>query len=123
GIRDFHVTGVQTCALPIYLTFLWDLRVGGDVLNGLDYRMYTYGTSVKTLNREEPRVINGVLNDGLENTDNPTQNTISVTPYSASTYYFTNIEPKQFVEKDIWAMRLRDITLRYRLPKSFTSRI
>lgn len=106
-----------------YLTFLWDLRVGGDVLNGLDYRMYTYGTSVKTLNREEPRVINGVLNDGLENTDNPTQNTISVTPYSASTYYFTNIEPKQFVEKDIWAMRLRDITLRYRLPKSFTSRI
>ena len=27
------------------------------------------------------------------------------------------------METDIWAMRLRDITLRYRLPKSFTSRI
>lgn len=106
-----------------YLTFLWDLRVGGDVLNGLDYRMYTLGTSVKTLNREEPRVINGVLEDGLENTEYPTKNTISVTPYSASTYYFTNIEPRQFVEKDIYTMRLRDITLRYRLPKSITSRI
>src|SRR5690606_40154695 len=22
GIRDFHVTGVQTCALPIYLAYL-----------------------------------------------------------------------------------------------------
>jgi len=105
-----------------YLTFLWDLRVGGDVLNGLDYRMYTYGSSTKTLNREEPRVINGVLEDGLENTDTPTQNTISVTPYSTSTYYFTNIEPRQFIEKDIWTMRLRDVTLRYRLPKSVMGR-
>src|SRR5690606_39295461 len=24
GIRDFHVTGVQTCALPIYVTVLRD---------------------------------------------------------------------------------------------------
>src|SRR5207302_7786611 len=28
GIRDFHVTGVQTCALPI----LWDVATGQDVL-------------------------------------------------------------------------------------------
>src|SRR5690606_39861641 len=27
GIRDFHVTGVQTCALPIYTTLL-SLEVG-----------------------------------------------------------------------------------------------
>src|SRR5690606_39971607 len=25
GIRDFHVTGVQTCALPILPLFLWSL--------------------------------------------------------------------------------------------------
>src|SRR5690606_13730975 len=24
GIRDFHVTGVQTCALPIYLKMMYD---------------------------------------------------------------------------------------------------
>src|SRR5690606_40999784 len=24
GIRDFHVTGVQTCALPIYLYYICD---------------------------------------------------------------------------------------------------
>src|SRR5690606_40267975 len=26
GIRDFHVTGVQTCALPIYKTFAKSMR-------------------------------------------------------------------------------------------------
>src|SRR5690606_40458548 len=27
GIRDFHVTGVQTCALPILLVHRFDVRV------------------------------------------------------------------------------------------------
>lgn len=104
----------------LYLTFLWDWRYGGDVLNGLDYSLYTLGMSTKTLNREDPRVITGVLQDGLENTDNPTKNSIAVTPYSASTYYFTNIEPEMFVERNIYTMRLRDLTLSYRLPKHLT---
>src|SRR5690606_40356919 len=30
GIRDFHVTGVQTCALPIYnSTLIFRARIGG----------------------------------------------------------------------------------------------
>src|SRR5690606_40591997 len=32
GIRDFHVTGVQTCALPIYVA-------GLPPASGLDYRL------------------------------------------------------------------------------------
>jgi len=103
-----------------YLTFLWDWRKGGDVLNGLDYNMYTLGMSTKTLNREDPRVVRGVLKDGQENSDNPTINHIAVTPYTSSAYYFTNIEPGMFVERDIYTMRLRDITLSYRLPKRLT---
>src|SRR5207302_7985046 len=31
GIRAFHVTGVQTCALPIYLDFRLDRLVGHNV--------------------------------------------------------------------------------------------
>src|SRR5690606_40142471 len=31
GIRDFHVTGVQTCALPIFEQLLAFLREGPDV--------------------------------------------------------------------------------------------
>lgn len=104
----------------LYLTFLWDWRYGGDVLNGLDYSLFTLGMSTKTMDREDPRVISGVLQDGLENTANPTQNNIAVTPYSASTYYFTNIEPGMFVERNIYTLRLRDLTLSYKLPKSAT---
>lgn len=104
----------------LYLTFLWDWRYGGDVLNGLDYTLFTLGMSTKTLNREEPRVIKGVLQDGLENTANPTANHIAVTPYSASTYYYTNIEPEMFVERNVYTFRLRDVTLSYKLPKTAT---
>src|SRR5690606_40560437 len=36
GIRDFHVTGVQTCALPIYAPARVDLeRSGRHVLDGI----------------------------------------------------------------------------------------
>src|SRR5690606_41197887 len=37
GIRDFHVTGVQTCALPIYFPMLFNLFVVGMLilLNGV----------------------------------------------------------------------------------------
>src|SRR5690606_40203699 len=28
GIRDFHVTGVQTCALPIFSPFAWSRLIG-----------------------------------------------------------------------------------------------
>src|SRR5690606_12076011 len=49
GIRDFHVTGVQTCALPIYYVLRGLLRCGscGDAMcpastskNGKTYRFY-----------------------------------------------------------------------------------
>jgi len=105
------------------LSFLWDLRYGGDVLNGLEYEMYTRGISTKTLNREEPRIINGVIRDGLENTANPTRNAIAVTPYFNSLYYTTNVEPEMFIERNIKALRLRDITLSYVLPARLVSRV
>ena len=105
------------------LNFLWDTRIGGDVYNLLDYRLYVLGLSSQTLNREEPRVVEGVLQDGLENTNNPTKNTIVVTPYYTSSYYNSTITGEKFVEKDIWTVRLRDITLSYNLPKHLTRRI
>ncbi|MGJ1268845.1 SusC/RagA family TonB-linked outer membrane protein [Sphingobacterium spiritivorum] len=107
----------------ISLSFLWDLRVGGDVFNGLENRMFNLGVSAKTLNREEPRVIQGVLQDGLEESANPTINNIAVTPFYNSNYYFTNVEPSMFIERDIYTFRLRDISLAYELPKSLTSRL
>jgi ferric enterobactin receptor len=115
-VNNFRYKGLN-------LSFLWDLRVGGDVLNGTEYRNYLQGLSTKTLDREEPRVITGVLKDGLENTDNPTPNVIAVTPFSNSNYYTANVAAEMFVEKDIKTLRLRDITLGYDFPKSFMKKI
>nr|WP_121270228.1 SusC/RagA family TonB-linked outer membrane protein [Pedobacter schmidteae] len=105
------------------LSFLWDLRYGGDVLNASEYVAFTRGISLKTLDRETPRIITGVLKDGLENTDNPTRNTISVTPYYTSVYYTTNVSPEMFIERNIKTLRLRDVTLSYDLPQSLVSRL
>jgi len=88
--------------------------------------LYTTGLSVKTLDREVPRVINGVLNDGLQNTANPTINTISVTPYYNSSFYSSTtngVAPEQFVEKDVNTLRLRDITLQYTFGKAVLSKV
>lgn len=107
------------------LSFLFDLRVGGDVYNQTEYELYRRGLSTKTLDREQPRIITGVLQDGLENTDHPTKNTIMITPYTYSTYYTSttgSLAPEQFLERNIKTLRLRDITLSYDLPQSLISR-
>ncbi|MDQ0636567.1 ferric enterobactin receptor [Pedobacter sp. W3I1] len=105
------------------LSFLWDLRYGGDVVNGTEYDSYRKGISLKTLDREVPRVIKGVLADGLQNTANPTVNTIAVTPFYASNYYSLNVSPEMFVERNIKTLRLRDVTLAYDFPPSLVKRI
>lgn len=107
------------------LNFLFDYRNGGDVYNQTQYELYRRGLSVKTLDREVPRIINGVLQDGLENTANPTKNTIMITPYTYTTYYTSttgSLAPEQFLEKDIKTLRLRDVTMRYDFPQSLAAR-
>ncbi|HEY9225994.1 MAG TPA: SusC/RagA family TonB-linked outer membrane protein [Gemmatimonadaceae bacterium] len=97
------------------LSFLLDFRRGGDVLNATQHYLVSRGLDPSTLDRETPRVIDGVLRDGKENTANPTKNTIAVIPAVQTTYY-SNMSEELFIEKDINWMRLRDVTLRYQLP-------
>ena len=94
------------------LSFLWDLKVGGDIFNATDRYLTTLGRSYRTIDRETPRIINGILEDGLENTATPTKNTISITPAFNQSYY-TTMPEEEFIEKDINWFRLRDITLNY----------
>ena len=98
------------------LSFLLDFRKGGDVLNATEQYLTARGLSPRTLDRHEPRVIEGVLRDGKENTENPTRNTIVVIP-QVNTDYYTGISEELFIEKDINWVRLRDITLNYALPE------
>ena len=94
------------------LNFLLDIRKGGDVYNATEQFLTARGLSKRTLDRDQPRVIDGNLRDGKENTANPTKNTIVVIPAVQPAYY-TAISEELFIEKDINWLRLRDVTLRY----------
>src|SRR5690606_40710150 len=49
GIRDFHVTGVQTCALPIYgFVFICQFHVATRHHNFSRFKGFWYGISSKT---------------------------------------------------------------------------
>lgn len=96
------------------VSMLWDLRVGGDIFNGTNMYLTQQGRSAKTADRLTPRIVEGVLRDGLENTANPTRNTIAITPFFQQDYY-TSMPEEEFIEKNINWMRLRDLTLSYNL--------
>ncbi|MEO7366602.1 MAG: SusC/RagA family TonB-linked outer membrane protein [Gemmatimonadaceae bacterium] len=100
------------------LSALVDIRRGGDVFNATEQFLTARGLSLRTLDRNEPRVIDGVLRDGKENSTTPTQNAIVIVPAVQNSYY-TNISEELFIEKNINWLRLRDVTLNYKLPKSF----
>jgi len=103
------------------LSFNLDLRKGGDVFNGNEMMMTINGISERTLDREQSRVIKGVLQDGLENTATPTPNTIAITPYFRSNYYNGAFAEADYIESVNW-LRMRDITLGYQLSSKWLKR-
>lgn len=98
------------------LSMLWDIKVGGDVFNANEMFLTIRGKSLRTERRKETIVVDGVLNDGLQNSANPTKNTIAITPYNLQAYYTTRMPEEEFIEKDVNWVRLRDITLSYVFP-------
>ena len=100
-----------------YLSFLWDLKVGGDIYNGTDYYLTNIGRSVRTSNRTTPLIVQGVLNDGFQNSATPTKNTIVVNPYYNNNYY-TGLPDEEFIQHNVNWLRLRDVSLSYMLPAS-----
>ncbi|MFA4867595.1 MAG: SusC/RagA family TonB-linked outer membrane protein [Pedobacter sp.] len=100
------------------LSFLLDIRKGGDILNATQSLLTQLGLSPMTLDRLEPRIVKGVMRDGLENTANPTPNNISIVPFYQNLYY-QEMSEELFIEKDINWIRLKDVTLQYKLPASF----
>ncbi|MFN8241179.1 MAG: SusC/RagA family TonB-linked outer membrane protein [Bacteroidales bacterium] len=106
------------------LSFLLDTRKGGDVFNATEHMLVLSGLSKRTLDRETPVVVKGVLRDGFENTDHPTYNNVAILPSrSGASYYYTTpnnglMNEEDFVEKDISWVRMKDITISYLVPKS-----
>ena len=102
------------------LDFLLDIRRGGDILNATQHYLTARGLTPRTLDRWEPRVVDGVLRDGRENSANPTQNNIVVVP-ALNTNYYTAMSEEVFIEQDINWLRLRDVTVNYQLPARILS--
>lgn len=98
------------------LSFLLDVRRGGDILNATQHYLTVKGLSRETEDRWTPRVIDGVLRDGRENSANPTPNNVVIVP-ALNTDYYTDISEEMFIEQDINWLRLRDVTLNFTLPK------
>ena len=107
------------------LSFLLDTRKGGDVINLTEHQLVLNGLSTRTLDRETPVVVKGVIKDGFQDSDHPTTNNVQVLPSrSGSSYYYTTpnnglMNEEDFVEKDINWIRMKDVTLTYLFPKSF----
>jgi TonB-linked SusC/RagA family outer membrane protein len=97
-----------------------DFRKGGDIINGTEYALVTQGYSNRTLDREKPIIVPGVLLDGLENSSTPTKNNIQIYPYSSSYYNDGRLYVSNFVEKDINWFRIREVLLTVGLPPSIT---
>ena len=99
------------------LSFLLDIRKGGDVYNGTARFLHQRGLSTTLPDRTQPYIFNGVLRDGRENTESPTKNTIQVTPLTRSDF-FSAAPESEFVEEDINWIRLRDVSINYNIPSS-----
>ena len=104
------------------LSFLWDLKVGGDIYNGTDQLLTNLGKSARTADRATARVVKGVLNDGLQNSGTPTENTLAIVPQYLSAYY-TTLPDEEFIEKDVNWLRLRDLTLNYKLGAKYLKKL
>jgi hypothetical protein len=99
------------------LSFLLDIRKGGDVFNGTARFLHQRGLSTTLPDRTQPYIFNGVLRDGRENTESPTKNTVQVTPLTRSDF-FSAAPESDFVEEDINWIRLRDVSINYNIPSS-----
>lgn len=97
-------------------------RIGATVLNGTKGQMMSAGSSWESVERRESgaHVFNGVLRDGLENTDNPTRNNIAVDfgVYGTTVWGGSN---EDWLETDVHYLRLQELRLSYRIPASALS--
>ena len=104
------------------ITALMDGRVGATVVNGTKRWMMQYGFSQESniMRNEGPKVFDGVLRDGLENTTTPTANSISV-KLGDIQYGYAGADPN-WIEKDINYLRMAELRLAYSLDRKWLAK-
>ncbi|GAB3985237.1 SusC/RagA family TonB-linked outer membrane protein [Spirosoma daeguense] len=118
GDRAPKWTGGWTNTLTynsLSLSFLIDVRIGGNVYNATENSLVGSGLSMKTLDRGQTKVFEGLIESTGE------ANTKAV---ALNQNYYQTLYTKQgydFVEDGGW-YRLRYVTLNYSLPKSLLAK-
>jgi TonB-linked SusC/RagA family outer membrane protein len=101
------------------LSFLLDVRKGGDVINGNEWELIRSGLSTRTIDRYKLATFKGVV----ANTDGTfSPNTREV---ELNQNYYENILAgvgTEFIEDGSW-IRLRTVTLNYTLDRKFTPKV
>lgn len=97
------------------LSFLLDIRRGGDIFNGTRAVMTNLGTHADTDNRNEVIIYEGVTEDGEPNTVPVTREEI----YRG--YGLTNVS-EEFVEEVNW-LRMRDLSITYNFSPTFLNKV
>lgn len=126
-IPDFTVgLNNQFAYKNISLSFLLDIRSGGDVYNGSKGVLNNFGVGIETLDRNDVVVFEGVLADGDGNpTTTPnTKEVVKGGTAGGANYYqnygFTGLTELN-VEDGSW-IRLRQLNISYNLPSSMLSK-
>lgn len=102
------------------LSFLWDFRFGGDILNASRQGMMSNGIAYDIGQwRDKEFVFNGVVQQDDGSYIKNTKKVVLDYSYFANNYYQVGTN---FVEKVNWA-RVRYITLGYQLPKTFATKL
>ncbi|MBQ9147214.1 MAG: SusC/RagA family TonB-linked outer membrane protein, partial [Rikenellaceae bacterium] len=94
---------------------------GATVVNGTMRTMMSKGQSWESVRLRENRhyVFEGVLQDGFENSDNPTKNTVAVDmwKYAGTSIFGGNDE--DWLEKDVNYLKLAEVRLSYAVPSDW----
>lgn len=98
------------------LAFMWDVRMGGDIFNASENYLVRSGQSVKTLERGQTRVFDGIIeSSGAKNTQ-----AVELDQNFYQTLFAS--EGRFFVEDGTW-YRMRYATLTYTLPKKWFGKL
>jgi hypothetical protein len=97
------------------LSFLWDVRIGGDIYNATENALVRSGLSTKTANRGTKTVFDGLIESTGE------RNTKEVVLDQNYYQIIQRGDGPSFVEDGSW-YRLRYATISYRVPKKVLDR-
>jgi len=104
------------------LSALFDGRLGSTVVNGTKRWMMQNGYSEESIEMRNagPKVFNGVLKDGLENTETPTVNSIAV-KLGDIQYGYAGADP-DWIETGVNYLRMAELRASYNLDRKWLSK-